>query len=35
MVMGSPGYSDFKGLFVGSVSHQVAHEAGCPCIAIT
>ncbi len=35
IVMGSHGYSDLKGLFVGSVSHKVAHEAGCPCIAIT
>ncbi len=35
IVMGSHGYSDLKGLFVGSVSHQVAHEADCPCIAIT
>ncbi len=35
IVMGSHGYSDLKGLFVGSVSHQVAHAADCPCIAIT
>lgn len=35
IVMGSHGYSDLKGLFMGSVSHKVAHEAGCPCIAIT
>ncbi len=35
IVMGSHGYSDLKGLFVGSVSHQVAHEADCACIAIT
>ncbi len=35
IVMGSHGYSDLKGLFVGSLSHQVAHEADCPCIAIT
>ncbi len=35
IVMGSHGYSDLKGLFVGSVSHKVAHEADCPCIAIT
>lgn len=35
IVMGSHGYSDLKGLFVGSVSHQVAHQADCACIAIT
>ncbi len=35
IVMGSHGYSDLKGLFIGSVSHKVAHEADCPCIAIT
>ncbi len=35
IVMGSHGHSDLKGLFVGSVSHKVAHEADCPCIAIT
>ena len=35
IVMGSHGYSNLKGLFVGSVSHQVAHEADCACIAIT
>ncbi len=35
IVMGSHGYSDLKGIFVGSVSHQVAHQADCACIAIT
>ena len=35
IVMGCHGYSDLKGLFVGSVSHQVAHDADCACIAIT
>lgn len=35
IVMGSHGYSDLKGLIVGSVSHKVAHDADCACIAIT
>ena len=30
IVMGSRGVSDFEGLFLGSVAHQVLHKAGCP-----
>ena len=30
VVMGSRGVSDFEGLFLGSVAHQVLHKSGCP-----
>ncbi len=35
IVMGSRGMSDLKGMAVGSVSHQVAHSAGCTVITVT
>jgi nucleotide-binding universal stress UspA family protein len=35
IVMGSRGLSDLKGVLVGSVSHKVAHRAGCVCITVT
>jgi nucleotide-binding universal stress UspA family protein len=34
VIMGSRGLSDFKGLFLGSVSHKVANRAPCTCIAV-
>ena len=34
IVMGTRGLSDFKGLFVGSVSHKVSHLADCTCITV-
>lgn len=30
IVMGSRGVTDFEGLFLGSVAHQVLHKADCP-----
>ena len=30
VVMGSRGVSDFEGLFLGSVAHQVLHKSDCP-----
>jgi nucleotide-binding universal stress UspA family protein len=30
IVMGSRGVSDFEGLFLGSVAHQVLHKSKCP-----
>lgn len=30
VVMGSRGVSDFEGLFLGSVAHQVLHKVNCP-----
>ena len=30
IVMGSRGVSDFEGLFLGSVAHQVLHKSDCP-----
>ncbi len=30
VVMGSRGVSDFEGLFLGSVAHQVLHKSNCP-----
>lgn len=30
IVMGSRGVTDFEGMFLGSVAHQVLHKAGCP-----
>ena len=39
IVMGSRGVSNIKGVFLGSVSHKVAHdaaqEAACTCITVT
>jgi nucleotide-binding universal stress UspA family protein len=32
--LGSRGVSDAKGLLLGSVSHKVAHLAGCTCVAV-
>jgi len=34
VIMGSRGLSDFKGLFLGSVSHKVASRAPCTCISV-
>jgi len=34
VIMGSRGLNDFKGLFLGSVSHKVANRAACTCIAV-
>ena len=34
VIMGSRGLNDFKGLFLGSVSHKVANRAPCTCIAV-
>lgn len=34
IVMGSRGLSAFKGLFMGSVSHQVNHLVSCTCINV-
>ena len=34
IVMGSRGLSDLGGLLLGSVSHKVAHLAGCPCLLV-
>ncbi|MCK5838129.1 MAG: universal stress protein, partial [Desulfobacula sp.] len=30
IVMGSRGVTDFAGLFIGSVAHQVLHKSECP-----
>ncbi|MCK5348028.1 MAG: universal stress protein, partial [Desulfobacula sp.] len=30
IVMGSRGVTDFAGLFIGSVAHQVLHKSDCP-----
>jgi nucleotide-binding universal stress UspA family protein len=30
IVMGSRGVTDFEGLFLGSVAHQVLHKSNCP-----
>lgn len=35
IVVGNRGYGNLKGLFVGSVSSQVAKDAKCNCIAVT
>jgi len=34
IVMGSRGLGDLQGLFMGSVSHKVAHAAPCTCIVV-
>lgn len=34
IVMGSRGFSDLKGLFLGSVSHKVTHLAPCPVMSV-
>jgi nucleotide-binding universal stress UspA family protein len=34
IVMGSRGFSDLKGLVVGSVSHKVSHLATCPVMSV-
>lgn len=34
IVMGSRGFSDLKGLFVGSVSHKVSHLAPCAVMSV-
>ena len=34
VIMGSRGLNNFKGLFLGSVSHKVANRAVCTCIAV-
>ena len=34
VVMGSRGLSDFKALYLGSVSHKVMNKAACTCIAV-
>lgn len=34
VVMGSRGYSELQGLFLGSVSHKVLHLAPCPCVTV-
>ncbi len=34
IVLGTRGLSDLKGIFVGSVSHQVMHLADCPCLTV-
>jgi nucleotide-binding universal stress UspA family protein len=34
IVMGSRGFSDFEGLFMGSVSHKVLRAAPCPVLTV-
>ncbi|MBC8240624.1 MAG: universal stress protein [Alphaproteobacteria bacterium] len=34
IILGSRGLSDFKGLFLGSISHKVSAQADCTCVTV-
>ncbi len=34
IVVGSRGHGNLKSLFLGSVSHKIMQEAGCPCLVV-